>query len=411
MEVLMKKRIISIVFVVALLCVMMLPQTAEAKKTTDELAGNIAGMQDQISAAQKEKEELKNSVSDLQKVKEQLEAKKNNLQDYVVQLDDTLERIEKNIADLRTKITTKETEIVEMEAKLEEALRVEAVQKKALMVRIRLMYEKMDPTLVMMLSKSDSFGDFLNRADYMEKVMAYDKMRWEEFILNRQMIELYKTELETEKQILNQAKVNIEIEQSNLESLIAQKNVDIVDYESDIDNKEQAIKEYQAAIASQDAEIAALESAIIEERKKLLEANGQVPTYNGGAFKMPLASYTRISSDYGMRLHPTLGVEVFHSGVDFAAPKGTAIYAAYDGVVIASAYSPIMGNYIMVDHGGSLFTIYMHASALYVNKGDAVVKGEVIASVGSTGRSTGPHLHFGVREGGQYVSPWNYLSQ
>ena len=134
-------------------------------------------------------------------------------------------------------------------------------------------------------------------------------------------------------------------------------------------------------------------------------------TYDGGVFKFPLASYTRISDDYGNRIHPTLGIEQFHNGVDFAAPKGTAIYAAYDGQVVAATYSNTMGNYVMIDHGGGLYTIYMHASALYVSRGDIVVRGETIAAVGSTGRSTGNHLHFSVRKDGAYTSPWNYLSQ
>ena len=128
-------------------------------------------------------------------------------------------------------------------------------------------------------------------------------------------------------------------------------------------------------------------------------------TYDGGTFKFPLATYTRISDDYGNRIHPTLGIEQFHNGVDFAAPKGTAIYAAYDGQVVAATYSNTMGNYVMLDHGGGLYTIYMHASALYVSKDDIVVRGETIAAVGSTGRSTGNHLHFSVRKDGAYTSP------
>ncbi|MGN1147698.1 MAG: M23 family metallopeptidase, partial [Lachnospiraceae bacterium] len=157
--------------------------------------------------------------------------------------------------------------------------------------------------------------------------------------------------------------------------------------------------------------IEALEAAIAAEKKKILEQQGSLMTYDGGQFKFPLASYTRLSDDYGMRMHPTLGVEKFHNGIDLAAPTGTAIYAAYDGKVVAAAYSSSMGNYVMIDHGDSLYTIYMHASKLYVSTGDIVVRGETIAAVGSTGRSTGPHLHFGVRLNGEYVSPWNYLSQ
>jgi murein DD-endopeptidase MepM/ murein hydrolase activator NlpD len=102
-------------------------------------------------------------------------------------------------------------------------------------------------------------------------------------------------------------------------------------------------------------------------------------------------------------------VKQFHNGVDFAAPKGTAIYAAYNGIVVAATYSSTMGNYVMIDHGDGLYTIYMHASKLYVKKDDVVKKGQKIAGVGSTGRSTGNHLHFSVRKNGEYVSPWDYI--
>ena len=241
--------------------------------------------------------------------------------------------------------------------------------------------------------------------------MAADHQMWQDYKAAKEYVQLCKEELELEKEILDETRENVEIEQRNLEELIEQKNRDIISYETDINNKEKAIQEYEDEIKAQEAEIRLLEAAVAEERKKLLASNGSGIKYDGGMFKFPLASYTRVSDDYGMRIHPTLGVEQFHNGVDFAAPKGTAIYAAYDGQVVAAAYSATMGNYIMIDHGDGLYTIYMHASALYVNRGDMVAKGETIAAVGSTGRSTGNHLHFSVRLNGSYVSPWGYLSQ
>lgn len=407
----MKKKHIWVCLAVCLLLVFLTPADAGATSLSSITSDSIKEKQNQLSQAEKEKKELQNSVSDLQKLKKELETKKDNLKGYVAQLDKDLEKIEQNIADLKNKISDKEEEISQTEAELERALQKEENQQESMIARIRLMYEKGDPSFTEMLLKSRDFGDFLNRADYMEKVMAYDRQMWEEFRENRQLIELCKAELESEREILNQAKASVEAEQSNLEALITQKNQDIVSYETDIGNKEQAIKEYEEEIKAQNAEIEALEAAIAAEKKKLLESSGRVLTYDGGVFKFPLASYTRISDDYGMRIHPTLGVEQFHNGVDFASPKGTAIYAAYDGVVVAATYSGSMGNYVMLDHGDGLYTIYMHASALYVKKDDVVARGETIAAVGSTGRSTGNHLHFSVRKDGSYVSPWNYLSQ
>ncbi len=407
----MKKKHIWVCLAVCLLLVFLTPADAEATSLSSITSDSIKEKQDQLSQAEKEKKELQNSVSDLQKIKKELETKKDNLKGYVAQLDKDLEKIEQNIADLKSKISNKEEEIARTEEELEKALQKEENQQESMIARIRLMYEKGDPSFTEMILKSKDFGDFLNRADYMEKVMAYDRQMWEEFRENRQLIELCKAELEAEREILNEAKAGVETEQNNLEALITQKNQDIVSYETDIGNKEQAIKEYEEEIKAQNAEIEALEAAIAAEKKRLLESSGRVLTYDGGVFKFPLASYTRISDDYGMRIHPTLGVEQFHNGVDFASPKGTAIYAAYDGVVVAATYSGSMGNYVMLDHGDGLYTIYMHASSLYVKKDDVVARGETIAAVGSTGRSTGNHLHFSVRKDGAYVSPWNYLSQ
>ena len=372
---------------------------------------SIREKQDRMNQAQKEKEQMKSNLSNLEKIKKDLETQKKNLKNYVAQLDQNLSQIEQNIAELKSKITAKEEEIAKTQTELDAALEREEKQKDAMVSRIRLMYEKGDSYILDMMLKAESFSDFLNRADFVELVMSYDRQQWKDFIENRKYIELCKEELEAEKEILDEAKAGVEQEQSNMEALIDQKNRDITAYESDISNKEQAIKEYKQSIADQDAEIAALEAAITAEKKKILEASGTVLTYDGGTFKFPLASYTRISDDYGNRIHPTLGIEQFHNGVDFAAPKGTAIYAAYDGQVVAATYSNTMGNYVMIDHGGGLYTIYMHASALYVSKDDVVVRGETIAAVGSTGRSTGNHLHFSVRKDGAYTSPWNYLSQ
>lgn len=409
----MKKKHIGICFA-SCLCLMLLtaqPISTLATSMSSITSDSIKEKQNQISQAEKEKEQMQSNLSDLQKMKKELEAQKDNLKGYVVQLDNNLAQIEQNIADLKAKISTKEQELTQTQAELDAALEKEENQKESMIARIRLMYEKGDPYLPDMLLEASGFGDFLNRADYMEKVMAYDKQRWEEFKENRQLVELCKEELELEKQILDQARANVEAEQKNLEALIDQKNRDITNYETDIGNKEQTIKEYEQEIAQQNAEIEALEAAIAAEKKRILASSGVVLSYDGGMFKFPMASYTRVSDEYGMRIHPTLGVEQFHNGVDFAAPKGTAIYAAYDGVVVAATYSGSMGNYVMIDHGDGLYTIYMHASALYVQKDDIVVRGETIAAVGSTGRSTGNHLHFSVRKDGAYVSPWNYLSE
>lgn len=410
-----KKKWIVCLAVGTILCISMLngggKQKVSALTLSSITSDSIKEKEQQIDQAQAEKKELQNSLTNIKKLKKELEAQRTDLKKYVAQLDSNLEKIEQNIDELKRKIIQKEAEIAETEEELALALEREENQREAMITRIRMAYEDGDPQMVDMLLKSANFADFLNKADYMERVTAYDKQRWQDYKNIREYVELCKRELELDKEILDEAKAGLDEEQRNLEDLIAQKTQDIIAYETDINNQEKAIREYEEEIKAQEEEIAALELLIAEEKKKILAASGVVLTYDGGKFTFPVASYTRVSDDYGPRIHPTLKVPQFHNGVDLASPKGTAIYAAYDGKVAAATYSATMGNYVMIDHGSGLYTIYMHASALYVKKDDIVVRGETIAAVGSTGRATGPHLHFSVRLNGSYVSPWDYITK
>ena len=333
------------------------------------------------------------------------------MEEYVVELDANLTDIEAKIAELKQLISDKEEEILETTEELEDAVEKEEQQYEAMKKRVQFLYEQGSGYYVELLLTAGSFGEFINKKDYIEKMSEYDKNMMETYVANRKLIEVCKAELEAEEEVLSEAKAKVDEQQAGLETLISAKEKEINKYAGDISTKQQAIAEYEADIKMQNDVIAALEAALIEEKRKLLEEGGEDIAYDGGMFKWPCPNYTRISSEYGNRMHPTLGVEKFHNGIDLAAPGGSPILAAYDGEVMASDYNSSMGNYIMINHGGGLITIYMHASALYVSKGTMVVKGEKIAAVGSTGRSTGNHLHFGVRLNGSYVSPWNYISK
>lgn len=369
---------------------------------SDSTSESIAQKKDEINQAKEERKKLQQGLSDIKKMVASLEKSKSSLQSYVKQLDSQLMEVETKIQELKDLITEKEEEIEQTKKELEEAIEIEETQYEEMKIRIKFMYEKGNDFYLEMMLGADSFGDMLNKAQYVESISAYDRQKLEEFQLNRELIEVCKEELEEEEALLQEAKAAVEKEQANLEVLIDSKEKEITAYESDIKTQEQAIKEYEEYIREQDETIAALERA-------LKEMGGGDRTYDGGMFKWPAPSYTRITSEYGWRIHPTLGVNKFHNGVDMAAPGGSPILAAYDGTVAAAGYSSTMGNYIYLNHGSGLVTIYMHASALYVSAGQSVSKGDKIAAVGTTGRSTGNHLHFGVRLNGEYVSPWNYL--
>ena len=266
---------------------------------------------------------------------------------------------------------------------------------------------KGDDLYMELIFSSQSFGDMLNKAEYIEKLSAYDRKMLDEYVAYTEYVSLCREGLEEEKEFLDEAKAAVEEEEASLNELISSKEQEIYQMSSEIQDKESAIRAYEEEIAVQNDTIKTLEAAVAAERKRLAEE--QARKYDGGMFTWPAPSYTRISDEYGNRMHPTLGVERFHNGIDMAAPGGSAILAAYDGKVVAADYNSSMGNYIMIDHGDSLYTVYMHASALYVSKGTEVSKGQQIAAVGSTGRSTGNHLHFSVRLNGSYVNPRSYL--
>lgn len=381
---------------------------SHADNDTDKIKQSIKEKQSAIDEAQKQKASLQSGLSDVKKMVADLEASKKNLKDYVVKLDADLNAIEEKIAELKGMINDKEEEIEKTEEALDEAVATADNQYASMKKRIQFMYEQGQTFYLDLLFSSGSFGEMLNKSDSMESVMAYDRKMLEEYKATVAEIGELKEELEAEKIVLDAAKEAVEQEQAAVNELIATKEQEIKVYEADISNKSAVVKEYEAEIAEQNATIAALEKAVAEEKKRLEQANRI--TYDGGKFKWPAPSYTRISDDYGNRIHPILKTQQFHNGIDMAAPSGSPILAAYDGEVVAADYSGSMGNYIMIDHGDGLYTIYMHASALYVSKGQTVGRGDKIAAVGSTGRSTGPHLHFSVRLNGSYVSPWNYLS-
>lgn len=392
----------------AFLCAVMLVTasgTASFVSSAAVTQESIKAKEAQISKSKKERDALSSAKTNLEKVKKQLEASKSDLNNYITKLDGELSDIQGKIDALGDEISDKVKEIETTTEELIEAEDIQKAQYEAMKKRIKFMYERGDTLYFELLLESGSFSDMLNKAEYIESLSFYDRTKLNEYIATTELIRLTKEALEQEKQTLDAAKEAKETEEKNLQSLLDTKEKELSAVQADITNKEAAIKEYEAEIKAENAAIAALEKEVAADKASLYTKY----TYDGGMFTWPCPNYTRISDNYGMRMHPTLGVQKMHNGIDLAAPSGSAILAAYNGTVVAADYNSSMGNYIMINHGGGLYTIYMHCSALYVKKGQDVKAGTKIAAVGSTGRSTGPHLHFGVRLNGNYVSPWNYL--
>ncbi|MCR5685217.1 MAG: peptidoglycan DD-metalloendopeptidase family protein [Lachnospiraceae bacterium] len=392
------------------------PQVSAAVQAATQAVqeGNAA-----VKGAKEEKNKMEDSLQKAQDIKEELVKDRNEISNVVMELDTQMQEINDSLRDVELLLDQKESELEETSAKLIQARQDADEQYQSMKVRIKFMYEKGTVDFIQIILGASSFSEMLNKAEYIEQLSAYDRNMLVRYEKTKEEMSELEEELEVQQEVLQQTKDEVSARQKELSGLMDEKAKELSKYNQDIANKEAAIEEYEAMIAEQDETIAELEKAAEAAKKKQQEvlaaenrasvSGNHVISYGGGQFCWPAPSYTRISDDYGTRIHPILGVEKFHNGVDMAAPSGSPILAAADGYVVAASYSATMGNYIMIDHGSGIYTIYMHASALYVSADQKVSKGDTIGAVGSTGRSTGAHLHFSVRVNGSYVSPWSYL--
>ncbi|MCR5627825.1 MAG: peptidoglycan DD-metalloendopeptidase family protein [Lachnospiraceae bacterium] len=356
--------------------------------------------------AQQEKQALAAGKEQAKAIIASLEEAKGDAEAYITQIDSEITNLQEKIDALKEEIEKKQEEIRITKEELEENIRIQEEQYEYMKMRVKVNYEGRKQSILEALFTSKSISELLNRSLYLEEIARFDSKKLEEYKETVKAVEDKAAQLAKEEEELQATLNEAAKEQETQQALMEDKETEVAQYSASIGDKEAQLAEYDAMIAEQNAVIAAMEAAIKAERERLAE---EARKYGGGPFTHPCPDYTRVSDEYGMRMHPTLGVEKMHNGIDFAAPTGTPILAAAEGKVIAAAYSPSMGNYVMIDHGSDLITIYMHASSLNVSTGDEVSKGQTIAKVGSTGRSTGPHLHFGVRENGAYVNPSKYL--
>lgn len=397
-----KKGMLAAVLAVSLL-VQEWGVTSYATKTDIDTA------KDQMSALEAEKKKVEETL-------EGLEELKSNAAAYVAELDSNLASLTQELDSLSSQIAEKEEEIAVAQEELEEAKVVENSQYESMKLRIRYMYERGETSFLNMLMESRNISDMLNRAEYISQISSYDRQKLTEYAEEKEKIADQEAKLEEERGELLSLQEATEAKQASVEKLMEEKTAELANYEGQIASAEGQLSDYEKDIQAQEDKIKAIEAEIRkkeEEAKKQAEAAGQTYTpVNLGniSFIWPCPSSSRITSQFGDRSAPTEGASTDHKGIDIGASTGSDIVAAASGTVIISTYSVSAGNYIMIDHGGGVFTVYMHCSQLLASVGDKVSQGQVIAKVGSTGYSTGPHLHFGIRSGGAYVNPLKYVS-
>lgn len=358
-----------------------------------------------LREAQDEKEQLEQELAAVQGTIRDLKDSQGDVEEKVAELNQQLINISARITELENELAEKSQDILDTQAELEVAKQQENQQYEDMKTRIQFMYENGQDTYLETLLSARDIGEFLNAAEYISQIQSYDREKLTEYEQTVENIANMEAQLETEYAELEALKATVESDKETVAELMRQKEIELADIADDIGEAQSEADYYAAEIQAQEELIAAIKRAEAEKA-----AAGVVDNpYSGGAFVWPCPSSTRVTSDYGTRVSPTSGASSNHKGIDIGAAGGADIVAAADGTVKAATYSSAAGNYVMIDHGGGLYTVYMHASALCVSPGQTVSAGQVIAKVGSTGISTGNHLHFGVSLNGSYVSPWGYL--
>lgn len=326
--------------------------------------------------------EIRNEISEKQKELEAGKAKESGQMSQILELEQLL-------MELDSEITEAEAKLKQLEKEVEEAQEKVDTQTTNLNSRLRNMYKTSSIGYVDVLLDSGSLSELLTNLDLVKKIYSADqklleelKTAHEELEQKKQEAEDLKTELEASKKEKEEDKATLEAEKAATAEAneATQREIDEL--------QEEAWKKIAAEEAS---------------------SGSDGSSYYGGIMAWPTPSTSLITSPFGYRIHPIYGYRKFHSGIDIGASYGSSIVAANAGTVTFAGYSSGYGYYIKISHGGGYTTLYAHCSSLLVSKGQTVSRGQTIAKVGSTGASTGAHLHFEVIVNGTHQNPLNYM--
>lgn len=385
--------------------------------------------QQKINEVNQEVQELQQEKKDLASDLKEIENKKSSLTGYIKTLDKKVTKLTNKMEENQKKIDITKGEIERLTVEEAEVSNQMDQQYEIMKSRIKYIYEDGGEGYVELLLGSASLSELYNRIEYVNKVNDYDKKMLDNYEAIK--VELSKTreKKRVKKDKLEAVRETLSFEKKSVDQLLDKKQGQLEQYNSLISKSASELDQYNAEIqkkseeverllAQQRRQIAAEEAAAAAAAKNNSAGgdgadSGQVPANPGASasgFVWPLASAGRLSCGFGPRKAPTAGASTYHRGIDIAVPTGTVVRASKAGKVVTAAYSSSAGNYVALYHGDGVYTYYMHCSSLSVSVGDEVAQGQTVALSGSTGISTGPHLHFAVNVGGQYVNPLNYVS-
>jgi len=374
------KRSISLILVVVLVLL--------AFRPVDVSASSISDLQQQMKENNKKIEELK--------------AERKRLANEKASTSNEIAKLDLELASLNAEADGLQLEINDLNVKIEangvaiEKLGVEIDENNLILEqRLRTSYKRGDVGYIEIILNSENLIDALTRMDMIQLIVRED-------------VNLLK-DIQEQKTNLEELKVQQEKEKAEV---VAAKGK-LIEKKKQVEASQNSKEVYMAELQNNMKEMQALEERMLKantEVEKKIQQLQLESEYTGGIMMWPLpANQKRITSYFGKRIHPLYGYWTNHRGIDIACPYNTEVYAANSGVVIVAEKHWSYGNYVIIDHGGKIATVYGHNTKLLVSVGQNVNKGDVIALSGSTGESTGPHLHFEVRKNGVVVDPIPYV--
>ena len=397
-------RTAFVLFLTAMMVLSVMPMpvfaasSSEIQKELDSLKDENKAIQAEINAIRRD---FDANASDIQALVDQKNAVDQEialLNAQIININDQISAYGQLIADAQDQLDVAQEHLNELSRKHKE--------------RIRAMEEEGTVTYWDVLFEASSFTDLLDRLNMVDEIAAADQRRLEQMReaadvveSNRVALEGGKAELEDTRTQLNETQEYLEVKRTESDDILRELIKKQEEFQILLDESEAAQDDLMKEIAAKEKELSA---AKYEEHLAKLALQGQNPPSNA-AWRVPVSGYT-LTSPFGMRKHPVLGVNRMHNGVDMACAQGTPIYATRAGKVTTASYQAGgAGNYVSINHGDGFASIYMHMTHYVVYAGQSVAQGQLIGYVGSTGISTGPHLHFGISYAGTYVNPLAYI--
>lgn len=379
-----RKILLLIVILITTLCINPINATETVSSLKQKIEANNHRISELKGKLSKLKGEQSSIQSELDSFDTQIQMYNYEIDGYQLQIDEINEDIHKN----EQKISQLNKQIDENNTLLEK--------------RLRVMYEKGSGGYLEVILHADDIIDALTRVDIVKKIASQDIELLKQINDEKLKVEELKAEQETHKDKITSVKADIESKKLVIEEAQSQK-------QSYMDKLEKSATELAKAQRTAETANASFDKQIQKILASQSNSNNLSTQYAGGQLGWPAPGYYTITSPFGNRTDPISGFSSFHRGMDIGCPYNTTIIAANSGTVVYSGWHNSYGYYLIIDHGGGIATLYAHNNKLLVSTGDTVTKGQAVSLSGSTGYSTGPHLHFEVRVNGQVTNPMGYL--